>query len=219
MSLYHDRKAPEQPISEETTAQFAKLPIFETTLKDPAWRSVSMSRTVTDSGRGHTLMGRTWNTPDTIPALVSFYQPANSTLSKSASTSEELPQSQLKALTEVRRFYAFGDGMTAHPGLLHGGIVSCILDSGLGAAVAVNVGGNATEGKGEGWGTMMMTVQLNTSFRAPVRTPGVVVVRGWIEKKEGDGRKMWAKGVVEGPGGVVHAEADGLWVRAKSAKV
>lgn len=176
-----------------------------------------MSRTVTDSGRGHTLMGRTWNTPDTIPALVSFYQPAHSTSSSSAS--EPLRDSQLMALTEVRRFYAFGYAMNAHPGLLHGGVLSCILDSGLGAAVAVNVGGTATEGKGEGWATMMMTVQLNTSFRAPVRTPGVVVVRGWIEKREQGGRKMWAKGVVEGADGVVHAEADGLWVRAKPAKV
>ena len=176
-----------------------------------------MSRTVTASGRGHTLMGRTWNTPDTIDALVSFYQPSRPAATEQST--EPQPTSQPEARTEVRRFYAFGDALNAHPDLLHGGVVCCILDSGLGAAVGVAVGRAPSSGEGEGMDTPMFTVQLNTRFRAPVKTPGVVVVRSWVEKMERGGRKVWAKGRVEGVDGVIHAEAEGLWVRGKAAKV
>ena len=107
------------------------------------------------------------------------------------------------------RFYSFGDGLNAHPGLLHGGVIACILDSSLGAAVGVTMQQH-TSGKG----FIYFTIQLNTSYKKPVRTPGTVMVQSWVTKTESEGRKVWAKGVISSEGGVVHAEAEGLWLRA-----
>lgn len=74
-------------------------------------------------------------------------------------------------------------------------------------------------GKGMDKDLPLYTVQLNVTYRRPVRTPGVVVVRAWVEKVEKGGRKVWAKGRVEGKDGVVHAEGEGLWVRGREARV
>jgi acyl-CoA thioesterase FadM len=65
-------------------------------------------------------------------------------------------------------------------------------------------------------GLSTYTVQLNVRYRAPVKTPGGVMVRSWITKISPDRRKIWAAGRVEGPNGVLHAEAEGLWLRAKA---
>lgn len=180
------------------------------TLTDPQFRAVSMSRTVTDSGRGHTLMGRTWNTPTTIPALLSFYR--HSTTSSPSSNDDTIDLSHTTR-AEVRRFYHFGPDMNAHPDLLHGGVISCILDSSLGGAVGIVAGRKVREGEA---GVSLYTVQLNVKYVRPVKTPGAVMVRSWVTKVEGGGRKMWAKGRVEGDGGVVFAEGEGLWVRGRA---
>jgi acyl-coenzyme A thioesterase PaaI-like protein len=202
---------PPTSIPPSALTTFSPLPIFTQTLNDPTFRSISMSRTVTHDGHGHTLMGQTWNTPTTIPCLLSFYR-----------TRDPDAQDPTNGIsTEVRRFYEFGPDLNAHPDLLHGGVISCILDSGLGGAVGIAMGRQPqTLGSGKGMEALTMyTVQLNVRYKAPVRTPGVVVVRAWVDRVEKDGRKVWAKGRVEGAEGLVHAEAEGLWVRGKEAKV
>ena len=61
------------------------------------------------------------------------------------------------------------------------------------------------------------TAQLNTRYERPVRTPATVMVRAWVTRVESGGRKVWVEAVVEGgdEGGLRHASAEGLWVRAK----
>lgn len=82
------------------------------TQKDPAFQEIEISRTLSHDGLGHTLMAQTWKSPETIPYLQSFYRPKSS--------SHE---------AEVRRFYAFGNGLNSHPHILHGGVLSTLLDS------------------------------------------------------------------------------------------
>lgn len=108
----------------------------------------------------------------------------------------------------MRRFYTFGKDLNAHPNLLHGGVIGCILDSTLGGVVGMALSQTAET-------STMFTVQLNISYKKPIKTPGSVMLRSWVTKVEGNGRKVWAKGVVEGEGGVVHAVAEGMWLGAK----
>lgn len=146
-------------------------------------------------------MAKTWNTPETITHLLSFYRAA-----ESPSDLEEHQSEHDRA--EVRRFYTFGGDLNAHPGLLHGGVMSCLLDSSLGGAVGMAMRETAVT-------NTMFTVQLNVSYKKPVRTPGTVLVRCWVKNVEAGGRKVWAEGVVEGEGGVLHARAEGLWLKGK----
>lgn len=48
------------------------------------------------------------------------------------------------------------------------------------------------------------------TFKKPLHTPQIVIVRGQIRKVEG--RKLFVKGCCEDKDGVTFAEADGLWV-------
>ncbi|KAK7183295.1 major facilitator superfamily transporter [Paraphaeosphaeria sporulosa] len=182
-------------VSQSTLDHFAVIPWTQSTLNDPAFRIVSHSRTVTHGGIGHTLTGKTWNTDGTIKELLSFWRPSPS------------PHVQTESgRAELRRFYTFGGDLNAHPGLLHGGVIGCILDSSMGGCV-----GMVLHDPHETFA--LFTAQLNIAYKKPVKTPGTVVVRSWATKIEDGGRKVWVHGVVEGEGGVVHATAEGLWVR------
>ncbi|KAK3721451.1 hypothetical protein LTR37_003006 [Vermiconidia calcicola] len=191
------RKEASSSVPRSTIDHFSAIQWIRATLDDRDFHIVSMSRTITHSGRGHTLMAKTWNTGDTIKELLSLVR---------RSPSSTLPQSENKR-TEVRRFYTLGGDLNAHPGLLHGGVISCILDSSLGAAVGATHPHTASS---------FFTVQLNVTYKKPVRTPGTVMVQSWVTKAEGGGRKVWAKGIIASEG-VVHAEAEGLWVRTKES--
>ncbi|TID23150.1 gb [Venturia nashicola] len=178
----------------ETLAHFHALPWCRPTLYDPDFRPYDMSRTVSDNGLGHTLMGKTWNTDDTVREVLSFYKAPTST-----------------SRGEIRRFYTFGNGLNAHPSFLHGGVIATILDSTLG-----NVIKQGREDKIQG---PAYTAQLNVAYKSPVKTPGTIMSQGWIKSIEAGGRKIWVEGVVssEVDGKVViHANVESLWLVGKS---
>jgi acyl-coenzyme A thioesterase PaaI-like protein len=62
------------------------------------------------------------------------------------------------------------------------------------------------------------TVQLNTAYKSPVRTPGTIMAQSWIKKVEDAGRKIWVEGIIESQDQgrrIMHAKAEGLWVVGK----
>jgi hypothetical protein len=88
------------------------MALLAQTEDDPNFQEIEISRTLSHNGLGHTLMAQTWKSAETIPYLQSFYR-------KRGPTHE----------AEVRRFYAFGNGLNSHPHILHGGVLSTVLDS------------------------------------------------------------------------------------------
>lgn len=185
-------------MKQSTLDHFRSLPISKPTLEDPEFRIYASSRRVTDKGKGHTLTGRTWNTESTIRELLSC--------ARSSTSEASLPHPESER-AEVRRFYTFGSDLNAHPDLLHGGVIAAILDSTLGNAIGVQFPSGALR---------MFTVQLNVTYKKAVPTPGTVMARSWVTKVEGEGRKIWAAGRLEGEDGVIHAEAEGMWLKAKA---
>ena len=195
-STRHHKRLP-RDVSRSTLDHFSCIPLARPTLDDPSFRVYSSSRRVTDSGRGHTLTGKTWNTDSTIRELLSLSRPSKS--------DAPLPQPEPDR-AEVRRFYTFGDDLNAHPDLLHGGVIASVLDSTLGNAIGVQFPNGALR---------MFTVQLNITYKKAVPTPGTIMARSWVTKVEDGGRKVWAAGMIEGEDGVVHATAEGMWLKAK----
>lgn len=200
MAFTIEKRKPKD-VSQSTIDHFAAIPFIQQTLKDPNFRIISHERDVTHDGKGHTLMGKTWNTHGTIKEHLSLFRYLES-------KSVEFPQPEATR-PESRRFYTLGGDLNAHPDLLHGGVIGCILDSTLGNAIGITLW---SLGHRDG---SMYTVQLNVTYKHPVRTPGTIMSRGWVVKTENGGRKVWAKGVIEGEGGIVHAIAEGMWLRPK----
>lgn len=205
-------------------AYFRKIPLALSTFSDVSFTTRSISRTLSDPNGpspGHSLMASTWNSDATIPRLLSMYRSGTPNSTGSG--------------PELRRFYTLGNGLNSHPKLLHGGVLSTLLDSTMS-----NLAGFALQEylatKGEdAEGSSVVTAQLNVGFLKGVRTPGTVRVRSWVkeggivEGNDGRGlRKVWIEGVVEsdqipgvGEGAVderdlvVHARAEGLWLRIR----
>ncbi|KIW83016.1 hypothetical protein Z517_02259 [Fonsecaea pedrosoi CBS 271.37] len=198
------RGGAEPPMPQSTLLDhFRSIPWCVPHLSDPAFRQVNMSRTLMQPGNGHSLMAETWNTDKTITHLLSLYRPPihnGDTTDTHRGTGIGM-DSQTRG--EVRRFYTFGTGMNAHPNTLHGGVVATVLDSTMG-----NVIGHQMPDR-----LATFTVALNVTYKKPVGTPGTIMARSWITRAEG--RKIWVHGVIEDGQGNVHAEAEGMWLRAK----
>lgn len=193
-------------VAQSAIDHFTAIPFLQPTLRDPDFIIISHPRETTHDGKGHTLMGKTWNSEGTIQELLNLFRYPEI-------KSSEFPQPEAMR-PETRRFYTLGGDLNAHPDLMHGGVIGCILDSTLGNAI-----GGTLRYLGIGHGNSMFTVQLNITYKKPVRTPGTIMARGWVVKMEDGGRKVWAQGVIEGEGGVVHALAEGMWTRPKNVKL
>jgi acyl-coenzyme A thioesterase PaaI-like protein len=183
---------PPAPIPQATLDHFASQSWVAAHISDASFNPIRTSRDVTHGGKGHTLTGATWNTPETITHLL--------TLARHADPNTKTP-------AEIRRFYTFGSGMNAHPDLLHGGVIATILDSTLG-----NVIGLAHPEIGT-----FFTVKLEVNYKKPITTPGTIMVRARLVKM--DGRKVFVEGWVEGSEGEIHAKGDGMWLRVKKEKI
>jgi len=61
-----------------------------------------------------------------------------------------------------------------------------------------------------------MTAYLRVDYRKPVKTPGAVLARAWLEKREG--RKMWARGVIEDGEGNVLSDGEALFIVVASLR-
>lgn len=104
---------------------------------------------------------------------------------------------------EVRAEVTLGDNYQGYPGVVHGGIVSAILDEVSGRAVLLAEHG--------GPDNLMMTLKLEVRYRNPTPTNTPLVVVGTITKP---GRShARAHGEIRLPDGTVTAEADALLAR------
>ncbi|HPT24962.1 MAG TPA: PaaI family thioesterase [Bryobacteraceae bacterium] len=89
-----------------------------------------------------------------------------------------------------------------YPGILHGGIVSTVLDEAMSKAVTSEV-------------KLVMTAELKVRFRAPVESGVPLTVSGWIVKR---GRRLIeAEASIVGPDGVEHAHGWATFLPAKYA--
>lgn len=93
--------------------------------------------------------------------------------------------------------------------------MACVLDSSMSNAAGLTM--RAVFGPTD----TVFTVQLNVKYEKPVKTPGNVMIRAWVDKVEGGGRKVWVKAEVSsgGDGKTYHARAEGLWLRAQTGKL
>jgi thioesterase superfamily protein 4 len=57
------------------------------------------------------------------------------------------------------------------------------------------------------------TASLAMNYRAPIKTPGIVLARATVSKV--DGRKVWVKAAIEDGKGGVFADGEALYIIAR----
>ena len=92
--------------------------------------------------------------------------------------------------------YIFEKSFEGGPGLVHGGILSTVLDDMMGYATFTQ-------------NLFCVTANLNLNFRAPSPVDKEFELYAWV--KEIDGNKVYAESVIQSED-AIHVEADGLFI-------
>ena len=92
--------------------------------------------------------------------------------------------------------YIFEKSFEGGPGLVHGGILSTVLDDMMGYATFTQ-------------NLFCVTANLNVNFRAPTPVDKEFELYAWV--KEVDGNKVYAESVIQSED-AIHVEADGLFI-------
>ncbi len=92
--------------------------------------------------------------------------------------------------------YIFEKSFEGGPGLVHGGILSTVLDDMMGYATFTQ-------------NLFCVTANLNVNFRVPSPVDKEFELYAWV--KEVDGNKVYAESVIQSEDSI-HVEADGLFI-------
>ncbi|KAI9839073.1 MAG: hypothetical protein M1837_002250 [Sclerophora amabilis] len=172
-------------------------------LDDSAYTPVDTLSRHPKSSTEDSVFAETLSTPSTISHCLSLrrksgirplLEPSNPPLEVANADPEPAPAELLTLLT-------LGSGVNGHPQVAHGGVAALILDELLSFLVGFHQARSS------------YTVSLNTTFKNPMPTPGTVLMRGWLLRRQG--RKLWARGRIESGQGLVYASAEGLWVEVR----
>jgi uncharacterized protein (TIGR00369 family) len=99
---------------------------------------------------------------------------------------------------QVRATVTVPDTYQGYPGVVHGGIVSTILDEISGRAVMM----------GQGDDRLLATLRMTVRFRQPTPTETPLTALGWVTQIGGIGAKV--AGEIRLPDGTVTAECESL---------
>ncbi|KPM39376.1 hypothetical protein AK830_g7190 [Neonectria ditissima] len=139
----------------------------------------------------NTLWKQTFNTADTVPAMLVLHH-------KSV-----IPESPL--VREVNMLVSLGGGLSGFPGTCHGGILQTILDESMVTLILTNV--NENTGLKYSW---FSTVSMNTVFMKPVRIPATLLAVVAITRVEE--RKLYLTTTLKDGSGVALVKADAVFV-------
>ena len=145
---------------------------------------LNSSRLRKGNPRAETFTAETLATDDTIAAWQSFYKPSSSP----------------DKFVEIISLLKVGSGINGHVDTCHGGFLSVVMDEIIGNAAEYERPRNKST----------MTAYLKVDYKKPVKTPGVILCRSWLEKREG--RKMWGRGTIEDGQGSIMTTGEALYL-------
>ena len=210
----------------ESVEYFKNVPWLNAHLSSPLYRPVpTFSRHLKTSGEDY-FFSRTINTPTTIPHMITlqlrnFVTPSETTATSNAgkngpgrSPDAHRQKTAVPENPDVLILVSLGKtGLDGHPATIHGGVTCAILDETMGLLVMLH----DNNIRGPGPRDSLYTANLNVSYRAPIPTPGELLVKTWLVSRQG--RKWFSKGQIYDKNGLLLAEADGLWVVARREKM
>jgi len=189
------------PIAQADLTFFSHLPAVQSYLSNTArYQPIPF---VSRHDRGHNydqFFKKTINTHDTVPRVLTFMR-------KPDGASDDTDNANSDPHFVV--FAQLEPGINGYEDTAHGGVLAALFDESLGLCA-------------EGYRVfisdetaLLYTASLEISYRAPVRTPGIVQIQTWVRRREG--RKWFLEARMLDQTGVVMAEARSLYVSQKAA--
>lgn len=211
----------EHRIPKETVQYFSRPDSWlQKYLTSSAYKPIpTFSRVLKRTGEDF-FFSRTVSTPETIPHMLSLQRksfalppelPKNAPVNPH--TTDPLARAPVAVPEEPDNLFLISlgrPGLDGHPSVIHGGMACAILDEMMGLCVMLH------HQHISGPRDSLFTVNLNVSYKAPVPTPGDVLVRCWLVGWQG--RKWYSIGQIVGQDGTLYTEGRGVWVMTRKAK-
>ncbi|KAF9890174.1 hypothetical protein FE257_006335 [Aspergillus nanangensis] len=213
----------EVPINPSTLAFFSALPCARPYLNPssspsspplPLYQPIPfLSRYDKHDNTTDTFFSHAMNTDNTIPRLLSLLRrdilsptPENVAQQQQAQTPPSDPNNPPSSSPPDQIvFVQLGTGLNGFTDTVHGGVLASLVDEALSTCVEAFRQQLAGEDRAK-----LYTANLNVSYRAPVMSPGVVVVKTWLRRREG--RKWFMEAEVAGEDGEVKTVVKALWI-------
>ena len=193
MSIVSKQQKTEGPEAVASHPDF-QLPWCKKLLEDRNLRwTVQVPRPYLGHTVTNTMFEKTLNGPDGIRAHLSFTRPSR--------------QSDAIHGKEECWLMSIGHEIDGRRGRSHGGFNAVVLDQISGSVSHYSDPGPEPPA----------TATLTIDYKAPVSTPCVIFVRGWIISIEG--RKVWVRAVIENGEGLVLCASKALFVFPKPQKL
>lgn len=176
---------------------FRSIPWCLTLISDPTFTHTPTYSRQPKVNHEDSLFASTLISPTTIPYCLSLYK---------------IPPKSEPFITQLQTLFALSTGLNGGPNLLHGGIISTLIDDVMGTLLTVN-----KDQGGLPLSQSTVTGEMKVRYLRPVRTPGTVVVVAESVRREG--RRIWLEGEVRDAEGVVLARGEAVWVKVVGGKL
>lgn len=178
-------------MEEPDLAHFNSIPWCSALLANPAYKITPTFSRQPKPSTEDSLIAISLSSPSTISNCLSLYVP---------------PAPAETFISEIVTLLTLGDGMNGGVNMLHGGIVSTLMDDAMGTLLTVN-----KDQGGLPLTQSTVTASLSVKYLKGIRTPGTVVVVVRCVKREG--RKFWLNAEVKDGEGAVLAKGEALWIK------
>lgn len=141
----------------------------------------------------HTVWARTFNTPDTMPAMLAMHRESDLT--------------EASLIAELKLLVSLSYGLAGFPNICHGGVISAILDESMVSLNFINTQNGSLKY------AVYTTASMNIGFVKPVKIPATLLAVAKVSRVEG--RKVWVTATLEDGSGTVLAKADAVFIGLK----
>jgi hypothetical protein len=198
------------PIPQSDLDFFSQVPHLKYYLSDPAYTPAPFYSLYVkpNNPTSDLFFAKTIRSDDTIPHCLLLLKKGEWPLPQGPPQKTQSRPFPSPEVPDVTILYDLKDGMNGFAHTAHGGAMCSLLDETLGMCAEVH---RQTQYKSQR--TNLYTAQLNTSFLAPVETPGVVRIKAWCVGAEG--RKWHLRAQMDDGRGKVLLETESLWISVR----
>ncbi|KAF2263779.1 hypothetical protein CC78DRAFT_544724 [Lojkania enalia] len=190
----------------DTIARLSQTPWCATVINDPNWTPTRTATRVPKPSSEDSFFAETLGTERTIRLCLTL-RPAE------AETGGDGPE-----FKEVKTIMELGRGLNGHPDIAHGGFVATMLDEIFGMLITLNLEKRMRRSREKGLGSHegmnIFTAYLNTNYKRPVPTPGIILCTAQFDRQ--DRNKTYVKGTIEDGMGTIYATGVAMFVEVKT---
>ncbi|KAL7626448.1 tRNA-His guanylyltransferase [Parahypoxylon ruwenzoriense] len=205
-TFIRDHKAPQPSVD-----YFSSIDWTRKHLENNAYEAIPFfSRYLNERTGENRFMAQTINSDTTLPHIVSLRLKDIKTPESSTPPNDQVAASDApNPPPELICLMSLGSDLMSHPSIVHGGFQCVIFDEIIRLLILLHHNNVCNPGSRD----THYTVNMTTSYSAPVVAPSDILVRAWLKRREG--RKWFAKAEILNSNGLLLTGAESMWVTAR----